>query len=63
MYYWFFRRHIFLFCRWFDLPVSVAAKIKTTFKPVWVPIEDPASNSVNDYVTGIEQRGLKTALK
>jgi hypothetical protein len=56
MYHWVFRRRIFLFCRWLHLPISiannitrVAAKIKTTFKPVWDPEPNPIEKSVNFY--------------
>ena len=56
MYHWVFRRRIFLFCRWLHLPISaanfitrIAAKIKTTFNPVWDPIKDPEGKSKNFY--------------
>ena len=58
MYHWVFRRRIFLFCRWLHLPIGaannitrIAAKIKTTFKPVWDPIDDPVGKSSNFYAT------------
>lgn len=56
MYHWVFRRRIFLFCRWLHLPIGVAnnitrvaAKIKTTLKPVWDPLKDPIKKSENFY--------------
>jgi len=56
MYHWVFRRRIFLFCRWLHFPISlsnnitrIAAKIKTTLKPVWDPLKDPFENSNNFY--------------
>lgn len=56
MYHWVFRRRIFLFCRWLHLPISVAnnvtriaAKIKTTIKPVWDPLKDPFKTAENFY--------------
>lgn len=62
MYHWVFRRRIFLFCRWLHLPIGVAnnitriaAKIKTTFKPVWDPLKDPFEQSVNFF----SNRGFK----
>ena len=58
MYHWVFRRRIFLFCRWLYLPIGVAnnitriaAKIKTTFKPVWDPLKDPIGKSENFYAS------------
>ena len=58
MYHWVFRRRIFLFCRWLHLPIGVAnnitriaAKIKTTFKPVWDPLKDPIASSENLYAS------------
>ena len=58
MYHWVFRRRIFLFCRWLHLPIGaannitrIAAKIKTTFKPVWDPIDDPVGKSSNFYAS------------
>ena len=54
MYHWVFRRRVFLYSRWLHLPISLAnqitrvfAKIKTLIKPVWDPVEDPASASIN----------------
>lgn len=58
MYHWVFRRRIFLFSRWLYLPISVAnnitriaAKVKTTFKPVWDPLKDPIGKSENFYTS------------
>ena len=60
MYHWVFRRRIFLFCRWLHLPIGlannitrIAAKIKTTFKPVWDPLKDPIGKSENFYKRGL----------
>jgi len=56
MYHWVFRRRIFLFCRWLHFPISVAnnitriaAKIKTSLKPVWDPLKDPVGQSEHFY--------------
>jgi len=54
MYHWVFRRKVFLFCRWLYIPISganlitrVFAKIKTTMKPVWDPIEKPEEKAIS----------------
>ncbi len=57
MYHWVFRRRIFLYCRWLHIPINtanfitrIAAKIKTMIKPVWDPVKDPESKSINFFL-------------
>lgn len=54
MYFWVFRRRVFLYCRWLHLPISAAnfitrvvGKLRSMIIPVWDPLKDPVGDSKN----------------